>query len=296
MNMEEGKRRLAVVTIIVIIAALAAFWFLYQEDERLDLYFFNIGQGDSELIETINGKTILIDGGPPDKAVLRELSKALPFWQRRIDLIIVTHAHDDHFGGLSSVVERYNVGAVMLSDIDSTGAAYDEFLDRIKEKNIPVIRPSRTDMNLDGVVLHILAPTKSLAQQKISNPNNASIVVRVSYGALDILYTGDAEHEEEKELLTTVKNELPSEIIKLGHHGSDTSSGDDFLAAVKPELAIASAGVNNSYGHPSPRILRRLERLDIKIFRTDQNGTLHFKSDGNSVFNGSSCIIGCSSL
>ncbi len=296
MSLEEGKRRFAVVTIIVIIAALAAFWFLYTEDDRLDLYFFNIGQGDSEFIETVNGKTILIDGGPADKAVLRELGKTLPFWQRRIDLIVVTHPHDDHFGGLSAVLERYTVGAIMISDIQSTGAAYDEFLKKITEKNISIIRPTKTNIELDGLVLHILAPTKSLAQQKISNANNSSIVIRLSYKAMDILYTGDAEEAEEKELLQTVAADLPSELLKLGHHGSDTSSSDAFLAMVKPQLAIASAGVNNSYGHPSPRILRRLERLGITVFRTDQDGTLHFTSDGNSVFNGGSCIIGCSSL
>ncbi len=296
MNLEEGKRRFAVVTIFVIIAALVAFLFLYKEDHRLHLYFFNIGQGDSQLIETVNGKTILIDGGPADKAVLRELSRALPFWQRRIDLIIVTHPHDDHFGGLSSVLERYEVGVIMLSDIDSTGAAYDEFLDQVEEKSIPIIRPTRTQLHLDGVALDILAPVKSLAQQKISNPNNASIVFRLSYKTLDVLFTGDAEEPQEKELLATTKDQLPSEILKLGHHGSDTSSSDAFLAAVKPEIAIASAAVNNSYGHPSPRILKRLERLAIRIFRTDQDGTIHFKTDGSSVFKGASCIIGCSSL
>jgi len=284
------------VTILLIVTAFGLSYFLYTPDQRLEINFLNIGQGDAALIRTPHKKTILIDGGPPNKAVLRELGSVLPFWQRKIDLIILSHPHDDHFGGLSAVAERYKVGAVILTDYTYRSSAYTEFFEILKSKNIPIIYAKKEDLVIDDIYFNFLFPYESLAHKKIENANNASIVVRVSYGEIDALFSGDAELELENQLLATVKNELDSEILKLGHHGSDTSSSEEFLEAVSPELAIASAGVDNSYGHPSPRILKRLERRAIKSYRTDLDGTIRLKTDGEKVYHRKACIIGCSSL
>lgn len=284
------------VAIFIIVTALVSFWFLYEPDQRLEVSFLNIGQGDAALIETPNNKTILVDGGPPDKAVLRELAKNLPFWQRQLDLVILSHPHDDHFGGLTAVAERYAIGAVILSDLPYDTLPYQEFIEILRVKEIPIIYAKQEDLVIDGVTFNFLFPDKSLAASKIENANNASLVFRLSYGEIDALFTGDAETELENELLKNLKGELEAEILKLGHHGSDTSSTEAFLEAVNPELAIASAGVDNKYGHPSPRILKRLERRGVKSYRTDQDGTIRLKVDGRRVFKGAACIIGCSSL
>ncbi len=291
-----GAKEGIAVTILLIVTAFVSCWFLYTPDERLEINFLNIGQGDAALIKTPRKKTILIDGGPPTNAVLRELGKVLPFWQRNIDLIIVSHPHDDHFGGLSGVAQRYRVGAVMITDYAYESAAYKEFLEIIKNKSIPIIYAKQEDLIIDGVTFNIIYPAGSLADDNIENANNASIALRVSYGEIDTLFSGDAELELENQLLATVKNELDSEILKLGHHGSDTSSSELFLDAVSPELAIASAGVDNSYGHPSPRILKRLERRAIKSYRTDLDGTIRLKTDGEKVYHRKACIISCSPL
>ena len=290
MKIKEGTAA----AIFIIVAAWLSFWFLYEGEQRLEVSFLDIGQGDAALIETPNNKTILVDGGPPDKAVLRELGRSLPFWQRRIDLVILSHPHDDHFGGLTAVAERYSIGAVILSDFPYNTPPYQEFIVTLKNKKIPIVYAKQEDITVDGVILNFIFPSDSLAESKIENPNNASLVFRLSYGEVDILFTGDAETELETELLKISKAELSAEILKLGHHGSDTSSTEAFLDTVNPELAIASAGNDNSYGHPSPRILRRLERRGIKSYRTDQDGTIRLKIDGRSVFKNKACIIGCS--
>lgn len=285
----------AALAILCIVIVATAFYFLYQEDERLEVTFLDVGQGDAALIQTPHGKTILVDGGTSNTGVLRRLGEELPFWEKNIDLVILSHPHDDHYGGLAAVFERYDVKAFMSTDYPAHQASYKELLELVSKESSTVIRPWSQDFEIDGVIFDFIYPTESVANKKFGTANNASIIFKLSYRDIDFLFTGDAEKPVEQALVTNTAK-LEAEVLKLGHHGSDTSSTEAFLNLVKPRYAIASAGKDNSYGHPTLLIVNRLERLGITLFRTDQEGSIGFLSNGVNLFRGRTCLIGCSSL
>ncbi len=296
MRNKEGIKRIAFLTAFFVVIIAIAFFVTYKEDNRLEVDFLDVGQGDAALIQTPHHKLILVDAGPPDKKVLRRLGEVLPFWEKHLDLVILTHPHDDHFGSMADVLRRYNVASVMATDYETKQASYSELLKVVEQQKIPVLRPWNSDFVIDNVHFNFLFPYSSMAKTKLQTANNASIVFKLSYGTMDFLFTGDAEAPVEEKLLANNKNDLEAEVLKLGHHGSDTSSTEDFLKTVKPQFAIASVGINNTFGHPSPLIINRLARLGIQFYRTDQDGTITFFSNGNNLFRSNTCLIGCSSL
>ncbi|QQS60643.1 MBL fold metallo-hydrolase [Candidatus Falkowbacteria bacterium] len=268
---------------IIITATLLAAWRLYPDTRLLEISVLDIGQGDAILLEAPNGQVILVDGGP-DKKVLRRLGEELPFWERTIDVIVLTHPHEDHLAGLISVLDRYQVGAVMITGVMASSNSYKHFLEIISNKQIPLILVEQTEtIAFDDVRLEILYPQSSFKARRMSNINNSSIVMKMVYKEVKLLLTGDAEEAEEKELLASGLN-LEADILKAGHHGSDTSSSEPFVKAVDPELVLVSNGVENSYGHPSPRTLKRFERLGITVRRTDLEGTIHINTDGQTIY------------
>jgi len=289
---KEGKRRYLLGLVLLIIAsALVAFWFLYQPTNYLEFSLLDVGQGDAILIQTPTGKNILIDGGPDNK-VIRRLSEELPFWQRRLDLVILTHPHDDHYRGLIEVFKRYQVDNFLMTDVHSADLGYQELLNIIKTKPTRVIIHDGTEtFNLDGLNISALYPLENVANKKLSNLNNSSIVLKLSYQEIDWILTGDAEVLVEKELLVTAQKFLSAEILKLGHHGSDTSSSEDFLKMVNPQIAIISVGLDNAYSHPSPLILKRLERLGIKKYLTKDSGTINLITNGQWLKSNETCLI-----
>ncbi len=263
------------------VAALAVFWFSYRPSGLLEVSVLDVGQGDAVLLETPHGHVILIDGGPGD-SVMRRLGEELPFWERTIDLVVLTHPHEDHLAGLNDVIRRYRVGTVMTTGVETGNPSYRAFLDEAAARSVPLnIVDGPQELTLDGITVSVLYPRASV--RRLDNLNNGSIVIRTSYGDIDMLFTGDAETEVEEELLAD-KAVIGTEILKAGHHGSDTSSSEAFLAALKPELALISCGTGNTYGHPSLRTLRRFDRLGIRYRRTDLEGTIHIKTDGRQIF------------
>ncbi len=284
MNRRRGLKAaaLAAVFCIIVVASLNAYWRYYPVESGLfEMSVLDVGQGDAILLETPTGQTVLIDGGP-DKKVLTRLGEELPFWEHRIDLVVVSHPHEDHIAGLIPVLERYEVGALMITGIQTKSATYARLLEVASARNVPLfIADSPRRLEFGGLNLSLLFPQTSLSGKRIANLNNSSIVVKATYGTIDILLTGDAEEIEEKQLLAA-KVDLSAEILKAGHHGSETSSSEAFVKAVNPKLALISDGTGNSYGHPSPRTLKRFERLGIQTRRTDLEGTIHVMSDGKT--------------
>lgn len=281
----RGKRAAtwAAVLIIVISAGLYTSWQRWPTRQDFEMSVLDVGQGDAILLEAPSGQVILVDGGP-DKKVLRRLGEELPFWERRIDLVVLTHPHEDHFGGLSEVLERYEVGAVMISGVEALSQGYQHLLAVVEDKHIPLwVIEKPEEVTFGQVQLHILYPDHSFKGKRISNLNNSSLVIKVQYKEVDMLLTGDAEQEEEMELVKAGAD-LKADILKVGHHGSETSSTELFLAAVQPTLAVISSGVGNKYGHPSPRTVKRLERLGIPLRRTDTEGTIHLHTDGITIY------------
>lgn len=258
---------------------------------NLRVNFFDVGQGDAALIITPAGKTILVDGGPGD-TVLSRLGKALPPRQKKIDTMILTHPHADHLEGLIPVLKRYTVGEVYYTGALHTTSEFLEWLTLIKNKNIPmhiVKTPEVVEVD-SGVRLSFLYPDGDLtagfvppqAPGEKDNLNNTSIVFKLTYGKTGFLFVGDAETPVEERLLKN-KVDLKADVLKVGHHGSHSSTSEDFLNAVKPRMATISAGRDNDYGHPHLRTLRRLERHNVQIYRTDTMGDIKLVSDGVKI-------------
>ncbi|OHA02763.1 MAG: hypothetical protein A3C92_00710 [Candidatus Sungbacteria bacterium RIFCSPHIGHO2_02_FULL_53_17] len=254
--------------------------FYFASRQHLGVTVFDVGQGDAIFIEVSGGNQILVDGGPNDR-ILAKLGAALPFWDRSIDLLIVTHPHADHIGGFLDVLKRYEVGMVMTSGVGYGTPEYEEWEKLIKQYAIPVVL-ARKGQRIDagsGVVLDILSPAEDVTAGA-NHPHGANIISRLSYGDTAMLLTGDAERALEYRLLFESPDMLDADILKVGHHGSKTSSTETFLKAVSPDVAVISAGKKNRYGHPHQEVMERLAQLDIAVLRTDQEGDIRIESDG----------------
>lgn len=256
-------------------------------DGKLHVVFFDVGEGDAIFIETPRGQQILIDGGPSPTTLISALGRRMPFWDRSLDLVILTHADDDHIAGLIPVLERYRVGRVLDSGYEHVSPMYERWLELIEEKGIPS-HLARAGMRIgagNGVELVVLHPGTELMQYTDADANNNSVVVRLVMGQVSFLLPGDIEKAAE-DVLVASEQELTSTVLKVPHHGSSTSSSAVFLKAVNPELVVISVGADNRFGHPSPQVLERLEDLveEGRILRTDERGTIEVVTDGEKVW------------
>ena len=249
---------------------------------ELKVYFFDIGQGDSALIVSPTGKTVLIDSGPPEGAasLRRRLSELLT---GPIDLAILTHPHLDHLGGMEQALSVHGAQAFMDSGFNHPSPAYSSLLRYLEAHNIKVVNATQ-GRNIDmggGAMLTLLGPPSPFFSGTRSDPNANSIVARLTFGNEHILFTGDAEEETEQMLIHG--GDLQSDVLKVPHHGSRHSSTQPFLDAVKPRFAIISVGAGNDYGHPTRAALDRLEGMGAKIFRTDLDGEIRLVTDGKNL-------------
>ncbi|OGF24185.1 hypothetical protein A3H66_00800 [Candidatus Falkowbacteria bacterium RIFCSPLOWO2_02_FULL_45_21] len=274
---------LLILGIVASFAALLLFWLVYQVPNQLEIDFLDVGQGDAILIKTPAGQNILVDGGP-DKTVIKRLSQNLPWWDKRIDLMVLTHPHDDHVTGLNDVLKRYQVKKVLYTGATHNAPNYLAWLRLVRDKKVPltIIDKEQTIDLGQGVRLEILYPNQSLAGQTLADLNQSSIVARLAYGRNKFLLTGDAGEEAEKKLIDSGAD-LKADVLKVGHHGSEYSTTLGFLEKIKPALAVIEVGRDNQFGHPNLRIIKRLERGGARIYRTDENGTIHLISDGKKI-------------
>ena len=279
MIFKNHKTSYFILTILLIVAFwIWSFIFSQVSNNILQVIFFDVGQGDGIFIETPNNRQILIDGGP-DKSILEKLSQTMHFYDRRIDLVILTHPHADHVAGLIETLNYYEVGHIMTSGAEEKTATYQKWRNIIKEKNIPltIAQAGQRIILESGVVLEILWPDQSLIQSLAQNVNNSSVVVRLVYNQSEFLLTGDIEKEVEQRLVS--QNQLlESDILKIAHHGSKSSTSYNFLKAVNPQIAVISVGQDNRYKHPHGDILERLK--EVLTYRTDRNGDIEILTDG----------------
>jgi competence protein ComEC len=247
--------------------------FSLNKKDSLEIIFFDVGQGDSIFIETPYQNQILIDGGP-DSTVLEKLAEEMPFGDKTIDLIILTHPEQDHITGLLNVLESYNVERILWTGIIRDTARYDKWKEMIEKENAEIIiAHSSQEIKIGNVSLDILYPLESLEGKEFKDSNDTSIVSRLVYGNNSFLFTGDATKVSEKKIISE-EGELYSDVLKTGHHGSKTSTSKEFLEKVLPDIAIISCGRENAYRHPHGEVLKNLEELGIKILRTDQDGDI----------------------
>lgn len=267
--------------VLAVLAGAAFFCFSLISEApagKIEIYFFDIGQGSSILVSASNNNQVLIDGGPSD-AVLAKLGEAMPVNDRQIELIILTHPDSDHLSGLIEVLKRYEVEKILETGIVDNTAEYKYWNDLVAEKRIPVIFSSQGQIIkiADDLAIQILYPFGKVNGQDFSGRTNASSIMgKLYYGQNKMLFTGDAEKTAEWALIAQKIN-LAADILVVGHHGSKTSTSPEFLAAVLPEVAVIQVGANNRYGHPSPEVLERLGK--IKVFRNDLEGDIRFTCD-----------------
>ncbi len=269
----------------LVLFAAAFVWMeaLAQDGGELRVAVLDVGQGDSILIATPSGRRILVDGGPSGATLLRDLSRELPRGARRIDLIVVTHPQEDHIAGFVDVLERYDVGAAIVSGTSSDIGAYKAWLQEVATKHVPVtavVAGQTADLG-GGVRLEVLSPRMPYLTGTEDDLNNNAVILRLSYGSVSFLLASDLGTPGEVRLLSQ-PGDLHATVLKVGHHGSETSTTDELLTAVHPSVAVISVGADNTYGHPSPTTLLRL--AGIPTYRTDRNGTVRFETDGSHLY------------
>ena len=285
----------------IFILALAAF-FLWQADAgtrashpQLTVRFFDVGQGDATFVETPGGQQVLIDGGP-QKNVMRELNRALPFWDRTIDVVLLTHPQLDHLSGLVPVLEHYRVKRLILNGAAYRLDAYAALLNTVRRKNIPLVLAHAGEKIIfdNGITAEILNPNENVAGKEFKEVNETSVVLRLDYKNTSFLFTGDAGFPTEEQLLARGAP-IDVDVLKVGHHGSRYASSETFLKAVTPRIAVIEVGAKNTYGHPTPETLSRLAAVGATVFRTDQDGTVILASDGTTVSRllPKSCFLWC---
>lgn len=278
------KYGLFTVFLVLLVLTISIFYQDYKHSEQeLTFAMFDVGQGDALFLESPSGVQILIDGGPPRK-ILGHLRQIMHPLDREIDALVITNPDQDHIGGLLDVLKTYKVGAVFEPGTFKDSAAYKNLKTIVEDKNIENIF-ARRGMRLNlgqGAILDILFPDRDVSDW---TTNDGSVVARLSHGNLSIMLTGDSTSETERVVMEgNSTEEIKSTILKVGHHGSRTSTSPNFVEAVSPMFALISNGKDNSYGHPHKETLETLTASGVEILRTDTSGTLVLKSDGNKLF------------
>jgi competence protein ComEC len=269
---------------LLVLAILSSTAAATMPDQRLRVSFLDVGQGDAILIQR-GSQQVLVDGGPSPQALNVELGKRMPFWDRTIELVVLTHPHADHLTGLVEVLKRYKVERALYPDLDDGSPLYREWQGLVEEDCQATIARAGEEIDLgDGVTIGVLNPQTTLLAGTESDIDNNGVVLRLTDGRVSFLLTADIQREAEVELLAS-QAELDSTVLKVGHHGSKTSTTPEFLAEVSPEAAVISVG-ENSFGHPSGEVTGRLEETlgEDNIYRTDQQGTIEFITDGERLW------------
>lgn len=245
----------------------------------LVVHFLDVGQGDAILLQLPNGQAMLVDAGPDEAgpAVVSYLQKQ---GVERIDYLVATHPHADHIGGMDEVIRAFEIGKVYMPRVTANTASFERLLLTLKAKGLK-ITPAKAGVTVlaeDGLKVSFLAPCGSRYEEL----NDWSAVVKASYGKTSFLLTGDAEAESEREMLSSGAD-LRADVLKIGHHGSSSSTSWAFLKAVSPKYAVISVGAGNDYGHPHRETLEKLAAAGVKVYRTDRDRTVVFVSDGESL-------------
>lgn len=280
--MEENfkKKGLFILTLVLVFATTFVFYLDWQDSHRkLTFAMLDIGQGDALFIESPTGTQIFFDGGP-ERKILNTIGKVMPPFDKSIDALVVTNPDADHMGGFLDILKNYKVGQVYESGTTNDSVTYQKFQAEIKKQNIKstIVRRGMRMHIGGGAYIDILFPDRDVSTWE---RNDASIVARLSYGETSVMLTGDSTDKTENIVLAENSSSyLESDILKVGHHGSRTSTSYDFVQTLHPSYALISNGYKNKYGHPHPETLDTLTSLGVQIFRTDLLGSIIMKSDG----------------
>ncbi len=260
-------------------------------DDRLRVVFFDVGQGDAVFIETPGGKQVVVDGGADPRPMMRLLGERMQFNDRKLDIVAATHPHSDHVGGLAEVLKRYEVSAVLERRIEEyESAPYEEWARAVNAEEelgaIALEASAGMIIALDGGArIEVLGPPRTLLSGTESDADNASLVLRLIYGDVSVLLTGDIFADAERALLAS-GSVLDSDVLKVPHHGSDSSSTSEFISAVSPSVAVISVGADNRFGHPNEDVVERLQEFVAEdgLLQTAEHGTVEVLTDGKALW------------
>lgn len=279
------KYFLVIIVSLIILAGIGVYQYLYFHDERLHVVFCSVGQGDAILVRTGEGINILVDGGP-DKSVLDCLAGHLPFWERRLDMVFLTHPHSDHYTGLLGVLDLYYVLSFDLERLGSKAMIYKQLIKKVEGKNIKERKIGEGDRFRIGkdVVMEVEAPSEVVLKsfgpkgEIGESGEQASLILHLEYKDFDLIITGDIQAEE---MMRVSRQERRSiEVMQVPHHGSLTGMDEEIIELIKPKMAVISVGKKNTYGLPNEKILKMLEKTEVKVWRTDEAGDVEVVSDG----------------
>jgi competence protein ComEC len=261
---------------IVMIVGLVLFVWRVIESRKIEaprVSFLDVNQGDAILVQLEGGFDILIDGGP-DTTVVQKLGEQLPYFDRTIELIVVSHPDADHVNGLAEVARRYRVERVLYTGVADELPAYNEFQKFLRQENTKeLFALAGQTFELPGGTLTVLSPSISLIGQSPEDSNTYSVVVRLDVGGRSFVFTGDADLRAEEEILAH-GFDVKADVLKAGHHGSKSATGEAWLEAVQPAIGVISAGRDNHYGHPHQEVLDRLKRHGVQVVSTAESGDL----------------------
>ena len=282
--MQTFRRHAILYFVAILFAANFFIWYAVSAEGRgiLTVAFLDVGQGDAIFIESPTGKQIILDGGP-DGSVLSRIGTLMPFYDRSIDMLIVSNPDKDHFAGFIDVLKNYQVENIIEPGTIPNTEIYKIFKEFVKKEGAKETL-ARRGMVIDlggGAYLQILFPDRDVSGL---STNDGSIIAKLAYGNTSFLLEGDAPQNIEKYLVSLDGKNLDVDVLKLGHHGSKTSSGDALLSVASPEYAIISAGLHNKYGHPHKEVLDRLAKYNIPALGTYEDGTIIFESDGERLW------------
>lgn len=280
--MKRKYKKLIYFILIAIFAIVSEFYYneplihINPYDGKLHVYYMDVGQGDSIFIQLPNNENMLIDAGTEDSGtkIAKSLKKADI---DKIDHLVATHPHADHIGGMQKIVESFDIENIYMPDAATNIRTYENLLLAIKRKGnkITTAKSNTKIVSNDKLNITIVAPNSN----EYEDLNNYSAVIKLTYGERSFVFTGDAEKLSEDEIRSNIK----CDVLKIGHHGSSTSTSENFLKKTHPTYAVISCGADNEYGHPHREVMERLKKAGVKIYRTDINGTTEFVSDGNNI-------------
>ena len=279
------KNTMYKVFIFFVLFFIIFYLFSYVHKKRGDImtvYFLDVGQGDSILIEAPGGSQLLIDAGLNSK-VLKSLGEVLPFFDRSIDTILISHPDADHIGGFPEILSTYKVFNLIHGNIFKDNLLSLEIKNKFSDSDISVVE-SGDIVVIDSkynIYLEIFHPSDLFHDY---DKNDASLVMRLVYGEVEFMFSGDASIEIENYITTNFKEKLESDVLKIGHHGSRTSTSDLFLGFVRPHTAVISVGSENKFGHPHEEVLKRLEEFGVNVLQTKELGTIVLETDGEEFW------------
>ena len=271
--MDTSYKAAIIFSLMILLALNLIVWFfILTENKLVEMNFLDVGQGDATLLKFPNSGKFLIDAGP-NRSILNQLGDSLGFFDKKIDVLILSHANLDHYGGFFEILEKYQPKVFVYNGADSNSEIFKNLITLIKNRGIIIIVLKSGDkIKIGNNNMNILSPEDNIVFSE-KNLNDSSLIIKLEINGFKTLFLGDAGYS----FLNKLKRDWRADILKISHHGSKNGTNTDLLALIKPQIALIGVGLNNSYHHPTDTVINLLKDFGVKIFRTDQNGSISIK-------------------